>query len=106
LGVWASLTLAHRLSITDFHVIGDSKIVIDWLNEKGSLQAISIDCWKDRIKELFKFFSAITFSHVYREENQEADFLSKKALTARPGSIAYNQWVDGQEGPRLFLKLY
>jgi ribonuclease HI len=82
LGVWASLTLAHRLSITDFHVIGDSKIVIDWLNDKGSLQTISIDCWKNRIKELFKFFSAITFAHVYREENLEADFLSKKALTA------------------------
>jgi ribonuclease HI len=106
LGAWAALTLAHRLSITDFHVIGDSKIVIDWLNNKGSLQAISIDCWKDRIKELFKFFSVITFAHVYREENLEADILSKKALTARPGAIAYNQWVDGHEGPRHFLKLY
>jgi len=29
LSAWATLTLAHRLSITDFHVIGDSKIVID-----------------------------------------------------------------------------
>jgi len=103
---WVSLTLTHRLSITDFHVIGDSKIVIDWLNDKGSLQEISIDCWKDGIKELFKFFSSITFAHAYKEENLEANILSKKALTAHPRAIAYNKWVDGHEGPRHFLMLY
>jgi len=70
MGVWASLTLAHRLSITDFHVIGDSKIIIDWLNENISLRAISIDYWKDKIKEIIKYFLNITFAHVYREENQ------------------------------------
>jgi hypothetical protein len=36
------------------------------------------------IKELFKFFSAITFSHVYREENQEADFFIKKGPHCAP----------------------
>jgi ribonuclease HI len=54
LGVWASLTLASRLSITDFLVLGDSKIVIDWLNRKGALQVVTLDCWKDRIYELIK----------------------------------------------------
>jgi hypothetical protein len=34
LGVWASLSLAHRLDIDHLHVLGDSKIVIDWLNYK------------------------------------------------------------------------
>ena len=37
LGAWAALSLAHRVSIIDFHVIGDSKIVIEWLNNKGYL---------------------------------------------------------------------
>jgi len=69
LGAWAILTLAQRLSITDIHIMGDSKIVIDWLNDIGSLQVISIDCWKDRVRELIKQFSVITFAHVYREEN-------------------------------------
>jgi ribonuclease HI len=106
LGAWDVLSLAHSLSITDLHDIGDSKIVIDWLNNIGSLQVISIDCWKDRVKELIKHFSVITFAHVYKEENHEADMLSKKALIVRPGAIAYNQWVDGHEGPRYYLKLY
>jgi ribonuclease HI len=106
MGVWASLTLAHRLSISDFHVLGDSKIVIDWLNRKGTLQVVTIDCWKDRINELIKYFMNISFSHVYREENQEANNLSKHALTMCPGNIAYNQWEGGHEGPKLFLKMY
>jgi ribonuclease HI len=106
LGAWVVLTLAHKLSITDIHIIGDSKIIIDWLNNIGSLQVITIDCWKDRVKELIKHFFVITFAHVYREENQEADLLSKKALSEHPGAIAYNQWNDGHEGPRYYIKLY
>jgi ribonuclease HI len=106
MGAWVVLTLAQRLSITDIHVIGDSKIIIDWLNNIGSLQVITIECWKDRVRDLIKHFSVITFAHVYREENQEADTLSKKSLSERPGAIAYNQWNDGQEGPRIFIKMF
>jgi len=36
-GVWATLTLASRLHIVDLQVFGDSKIIIDWLNDKGNL---------------------------------------------------------------------
>jgi hypothetical protein len=50
MGAWVVLTLAQRLSITDIHVIGDSKIIIDWLNNIGSLQVITIECWKDRVR--------------------------------------------------------
>jgi ribonuclease HI len=106
LGVWASLTLASRLSITDFLVLGDSKIVIDWLNRKGALQVVTLDCWKDRIYELLKCFRTISFAHIYREENQEVDRLSKQALQKHPGSIAYNLWEGGHEGPTMFLKLF
>jgi hypothetical protein len=76
------------------------------LNNIGSLQVITIDCWKDRVRELIKQFFVITFAHVYREENQEADLLSKKALSEHPGAITYNQWNDGHEGPRFYLKMY
>jgi hypothetical protein len=37
MGVWATLTLASRLSITYIEVFGDSRIVIDWLNKEGAL---------------------------------------------------------------------
>jgi ribonuclease HI len=84
LGAWALLTLASRLSISKLLVQGDSKIVIDWLQGKGRLQVVSLDCWKDRIIEIFKLFQKLTFTHVYREENKEADSLSKQALQKVP----------------------
>jgi ribonuclease HI len=106
LGVWALLTLASRLSISDLLVQGDSKIVIEWLQGKGRLQVVSLECWKDRILEIIKHFRKISFTHVFREGNQEADSLSKQALKKDPGKIAYYLCEEGHEGPHMFLNLF
>jgi len=52
------------------------------------------------------FFFVITFAHIYREENQVVDMLSKKVFIESSGAIAYNQWVDVHEGSLFLLKLY
>jgi hypothetical protein len=106
MGAWATLFLATRLSIYELYVLGDSKIVIDWLNRKGSILVANLDGWKERINDLIPLFRSITFAHIYREENKEADLLSKKALHLCQGQISYSHWVDGQEGPTLFLHMY
>jgi ribonuclease HI len=106
MGVWALLTLASRLSFSDILVHGDSKIVIDWLKGKGTLQVVTLDCWKERIVDLIKLFRTISFAHVYREDNQEADSLSKQALQKHPRIIAYYLCEEGHEGPTMFLNLY
>jgi hypothetical protein len=90
----------------DMQVLGDSRIIIDWLNNKGKLQVNALECWKDRINELIKGYTLINFTHIYRELNMEADLLSKRALQEQEGKITYHQWKDGQEGPTLFLKLF
>jgi hypothetical protein len=65
LGAWALLTLASRLSIQSIQVQGDSKIIIDWLKEKGRLQVVTLECWKLRIKEtncplpIYLFYSCL-----------------------------------------------
>jgi ribonuclease HI len=84
LGAWALLTLANRLSLQSIHIMGDSKIIIDWLRGKGRLQVISLDCWKDRITALITSFQKISFDHVYREENQVADSPFKAGAQQRP----------------------
>jgi hypothetical protein len=76
------------------------------LNGKGKLQVASLVGWKDMIRELKKSFREISYSHIYRELNKEADSLSKKALLKIEGKIEYNLWVDGNEGPTLFLNLF
>jgi len=47
MGAWATLILALRLSILDLHVLWDSKIVINWLNGKGTIMVANLDGWKD-----------------------------------------------------------
>jgi ribonuclease HI len=106
LGTWASLLLASRLNITSLHLYGDSHIVIDWLNNKNKLQVVSLFGWKARIRHLQSFFNMLSFKHIYRDSNKEVDSLSKTALKMQPGTINYNIWVDGQEGPTLALKLF
>jgi ribonuclease HI len=106
LGAWALLTLANRLSIQSMHLIGDSKIIIDWMRGKGRLHVISLDCWKERVSALISSFQKITFDHVFREGNREADNLSKLALQKTPGKLTYYQCIEMHEGPHLFLDLY
>ena len=61
-------------------VFGDSKILIDHMNQKATLNPGMLSHWIERIHALKRTFSVISFSHVYREKNNEADRLSKKGL--------------------------
>jgi hypothetical protein len=106
LGVWPLLSLVIFLHIYDLQVVGDSKIIIDWLNRKCDLQVLGLAFWKDRIKALILEFLALDFSHTYRAFNQEADELSKQALEHPEGRLTYLQMEDGLVGPNLFLNLY
>jgi ribonuclease HI len=82
LGAWATLTISKLLDLQYIQVLGDSKVVIQWLEQKGKLQTINTEGWKSRIKELIPTFKGIHFQHIFREANGEADQLSKQALTA------------------------
>jgi ribonuclease HI len=106
MGVWASLRLAIHLSIQRIQIMGDSRVIIDWLNNKANFHSSSLEGWKDRIKVLINDFQDISFNHVYREYNSEADYLSKMALKEPSGKIIYYQWINGKEGPKNSLNLY
>jgi hypothetical protein len=106
LGVWASLTLAHRLGIEQLQVLGDSKTVIDWLNFKSNLQVSSLVGWMDKIQDLITFFNTIRFDHIYREENEEADIHYQKNhfRYQKGGSITTNGRM-AMRAPHYFVPL-
>jgi hypothetical protein len=106
LGAWALLTLASQLSILTIHVHVDSKVIIDWLRGKGCLQVVTLDYWKHILRGLIDLFHSISFAHVYREDNEVANNLSKKALLKEPRKIYYYQCVEDHQGPQLSLDLY
>jgi ribonuclease HI len=104
LGAWASLVLASRYT-EELILLGDSKLTIDWLNGLADFQVAVLGCWKERTKEAALLFRKLSFQHIFREENSEADTLSKNALHLPSGHICFTIWEDGNEGPANKIKL-
>jgi ribonuclease HI len=106
LGAWATLHIANLLALPKIQILGDSKVIIEWLNDRSELRVTSLEGWKKRIKTLKNTFENTQFFHIYREYNKEADSLSKKALKEPEGYITLHLWTDGVKGQRRLLKVY
>jgi hypothetical protein len=106
LGAWVTLYLVDQLNFHKIQVLGDSKIIIEWLNQKNVLQVSTLEGWKLRIASLVNRFSSVQFFHIYREYNMEADWLSKKALIAAEGIISLQLWTGALAGPIRQIKVY
>jgi ribonuclease HI len=103
---WATLVIADLVPYHNIRVMGDSRVIIDWLSSKGRLQVSALEGWKNRILILIKKFQNISFHHVYRHFNTEADSLSKQALGEPEGQISFVRWYRGIEGPKEFYYIY
>jgi hypothetical protein len=89
-----------------FQVICDSKIIIEWLKDRGKLQIAPLMGWMDIIKILKNSFREIHFTHVYMELNMDAYFLLKKELSKTEGKLEFSRWVDVNEGAILSINLF
>jgi hypothetical protein len=89
LGLRGLLYFASRLTINKIMVAGDSKVAIDWINDKSNLNLLYLISWKDKIRRLKDKFDGIKFMHVHRKFNSEADSLSKKALNYPMGWLFF-----------------
>jgi hypothetical protein len=58
-------------------LLGDSKVIIDWIIGKADLQAVALECWKERTLEATRLVKSLSALHIYREDNRIADILSK-----------------------------
>jgi hypothetical protein len=90
MGEWASLILAQRLDLEELLLLDDSKVIIHWLNGQVDLHVVALECWKERTQEASRHIKNLSFSHIYREDNSEADTLSKKALSLPLGQIRFS----------------
>ena len=87
--VWATLTIAHHLAYTKLQILGNLKVVIDWLNKRGKLQACAIEGWKVKVLGLLKMSQDISFQQIYMTHNIEAHILSKKSFMEPEGRISF-----------------
>jgi len=88
--------MAKMWNITKLKIFGDSKGIIDWLNNGCTLNASHLEGWKYRTKELSSQFQEINFIHIFRDFDKKADLLSKQALLGFLGRLTYCFLVNGK----------
>ena len=94
-GIWALLLTTQMMGIPSLKVFGDSSVIINWVKGKSTLSPPELHYWCRETRKLCTHFLALSFNHIYREHNQQADRLSKVALTLAPGSSTYSEFLDG-----------
>jgi hypothetical protein len=72
-------------------VVGDSKVNIEWINDRSNLNLIYLHGWKEQIRCLKAIFEEIKFMHIHREFNTVTDLLSKKTLDNLLGLFFYEE---------------
>ena len=96
--LWGLLYFVIHKNIQDFHVWGNSKVIVDWALGKHIIHSMDLKHWLLWVEELFGHFSSLTFQHVYREFNSLADELSKRAIGLGAGQIFREEHIEEGEG--------
>jgi ribonuclease HI len=77
------LTKALDLGITELDVEGDSNLVVNQVQGLWKVKVPKLVPLQSKANKLLWKFKKWTVKHVYREENTDADRLSKEALEVR-----------------------
>ena len=94
LSLWALLHLSHMMGIPLAQVFGDSQIIINWAKGSTALSPPELVHWCMETKKLASSFQELSFTHIYREHNDIADRLSKKALSLPQGKGCFMEYVE------------
>jgi ribonuclease HI len=86
-GAWATFAMEKLLDIHHIQIFGDSKVVIEWLEQKCNLQAVNIEGWKRSTRDLATSFQRINYQHIYRESNEEARQIIQTSSLGAKGKI-------------------
>lgn len=92
LACWGLLLLATYKHITDLHICGDARTVIDWLRDLASLQVAGLMYWQHVFEDLITMFNYLSFQHVYRGYNALDDTLSKKVIGESFGTLHFEEF--------------
>jgi ribonuclease HI len=106
LGLWTALALAAHWSLDHLLILGDSRIIIDWINKKSELHSVQIEGWMDKTVILSKLFNNVKYQHFSRTFNKVADALSKRALSGVVGRLHIFHCENGLDSPISFINLF
>ena len=83
--LWGLLKYAVQADILQLQFFGDSRVIIDWIEDKSKLHIAQISHWCMKKKSLLLCLHNYTIQHIFKENNLTADGLSKEALQLAEG---------------------
>ena len=79
-GLYLTLCEAIKLGVKSVDVFLDSKLIVEQLNGKWKVKSENLIPLYNETVALVPQFDKITFTHIYRKFNKEADYLANKAM--------------------------
>jgi len=105
-GLIAALDYAQSHGIRAIRVESDSELMVKQMQGQYKVKSEDLRPLFERAKKMSQGFESFLISHVYREQNREADALANEALdeTAeappRPGAPVKAEVSENKPGPR------
>ena len=78
--LWSGLYVGRLWGVKDLHVAGDSQVIIHLALEKAKVRPLELFHWLNDSRRLLEEFNCCSLYHIYREQNVDADALSKTSL--------------------------
>ena len=58
------------------------------------LQVTNLEQWKQRLTNVVSNFQYLSFFHIHKELNTQADFLSNKTIGLEDGTLYFEEFMD------------
>lgn len=95
------MILAHENGVQKMQIFGDSMVIINWINQTQRCHNIYLISILEEVDHLKTTFNQISFTHIFKDQNQEAVKCSKEA--AGPLLPA---WEIEEQGPNEAYQFY
>lgn len=94
LALWCVMKTANIFGLVDLKVYGDSRVIIKWASKEFNLQVLALHHWCWRTRAEIDKCGKVIFEHIYREQNDMADKLSKLAFDGIEGYLLWEEWYE------------
>ena len=81
MALWGGILAAYNLNMTEMHIYGDSKLIIECIPGHQHMNTPDLQGWLRRTQHLWHRLGNPPISHIFRENNTRVDGLSKRGLS-------------------------
>lgn len=96
IALWGILSCSRWLGLEIVHIYGDAEGIIEWVKGRSLFSPTILSNWMSHIRNFADSFQNISFGHIYREQNQIEDLLSKRGIRKELGKSLFYSFVNNR----------